>query len=336
MQIKLIIIFFFFFFSTFSQVNGKVVTKKGNFISNVFVQLIERETDLTEDYTSTDEKGYFSLHLPKTQKEYYLKVTLLGYKPKKVAINKNNISNLTIILEEERNVLKEIIITSTYKEFQTKKDTIVYNISKVKDSTENNLKDFIEKLPSLTIDNNNKVNFQGKVIDKVIIDGEDFFGKKHEMSTENLSAEAIKGIQIIKNFKEFDDIGKHKTGKIVLNVTLNKNYKNKIVGNLEGNSGVAKKNQFHSNFFKFIKKGNFALITEANNIGESEPPIPKREGLKVIAAVGLGLALPITLANVEPLRDGMVEVAQGIADAAGSLVGDTAISHVVGIEPLRE
>ncbi|MEE9407656.1 MAG: TonB-dependent receptor [Polaribacter sp.] len=269
MQIKLIFLIFFFSLSSFSQITGKVTTKKGEIISNAFVQLIEVETDFTQEYTSTDENGIFSLPFSVSQKKFYLKITLLGYKPKKVILNKNNISNIIISLIEDHNTLGEIIIITSYKEFEVNKDSINYNLSKVRDSTETNLKDLIEKLPGLTIDDNKKVSFQGNVIDKVLIDGEDFFGKKHEMSTGNLPAEAVQGIQIIKNFKEFDDIGNQKTGKIVLNITLNKNYKNKIVGNIEVNSGVDKKNQLHTNVFKFLKKGNFALITEANNIGES-------------------------------------------------------------------
>ena len=89
-------------------------------------------------------------------------------------------------------------------------------MSKIRDSTETNLKDLVEKLPGLTIDDNKKINFQGNKIDKVVVEGEDFFGKKHEMATENLPVEAIQGIQIIKNFKEFDDIGNKKSGKIFL------------------------------------------------------------------------------------------------------------------------
>ena len=273
MERKIKLLFFFIFFSSIlysqNEVKGKIVTIKNKPLPFVTIQLVEKETGFTNSYTSSKNDGSFSLKLPNTLNNYYLKITLLGHKSKLYYLDKKNTTDVVVVLEEQTTKLKEIIITSNYKEFEVKKDSISYNLSKVKDGTETNLKDLVEKLPGLTIDDNNKVNFQGKVIDKVVIENEDFFGKKHEMATENLPAEAVQGIQLLKSFKEFDDIGDKKSGKIVLNITLNKNYKNKIVGNFEGNSGVDKKHQIHTNLFKFFKRGNFALVTEANNIGES-------------------------------------------------------------------
>ena len=271
MYCKLSILSCLFSLISYSQItiSGKVLSKLNEPLAHATIQLIEKESDFTKDFTTANEDGTFSLTLTKSSKDFLLKITLLGFKTKMVIIDKNNTSNIQVFLEVQNNILKEVLITADIKEFQSKNDTIKYNVSKIRDSTETNLKDLIEKLPGLTIDENKKVNFNGRLIDKVIIEGEDFFGRKHEMSTENLPAEAIKGIQIIKNFKEFDDIGSQKTGKIVLNITLNKNYKNKLVGNIEGNSGIEEKNQLHTNIFKFLKKGNFAFVTEANNVGES-------------------------------------------------------------------
>lgn len=249
-----------------TKINGLVVGIDNKPIGFTSIQLIEKQTDLIISYTSSNEKGEFFLPLPNNKKQYFLKVSLLGYKPKSILLK--SFDNITIILEERLEQLKEVIINTDFKEFKVDNDTIIYKLNKITNKTERNLKDVVEKLPGLSIDENKKISYQGRKIEKVIIDGNDFFGKKHEMATENLSAEAIKGIKLLKNFKDFDDISSQKTGKIVLNVTLKKDYRNKIVGNIDGKSGLLEKYQAHSNLFKFINKGNFALISEANNIGE--------------------------------------------------------------------
>lgn len=262
---------FFILFSlikSYSQtkIEGVVLDSIKKPISFASIQLVNEQTDLTESYTSTNEKGFFSLTTSTPKKKYYLKIRILGYKPKDLKLN--NFNKLTIVLKENTQQLKEIIISSNKADFIKTKDTIKYNLSKIIDSTEVNLKNIVEKLPGLSIDEQKKIRFQGKRIEKVTIDGQDFFGKKHEMATENLRAEAVKGIQLLKNHKDFDDISSKRTGKIVLNITLNKEYKNKIVGNIEANIGVIEKYQTHLNLFKFLDKGNFAFISEANNIGE--------------------------------------------------------------------
>ncbi|WP_277922317.1 carboxypeptidase-like regulatory domain-containing protein [Tenacibaculum finnmarkense] len=266
------LVYFFIVFSTIqlysqTKINGVVLNKMNNAISFASVQLVDKQTDLTQNYTTTNEKGVFSLEIPSIKKQYYLKVRLLGYQPKNIQLT--NFNKLNITLQENTNELEEVVVKGYLSDFKISKDSITYNLSKIIDSTEINLKDIIEKLPGLSIDDQKKIKFQGNRIEKVTIDGQDFFGKKHEMATENLSAEAIKGIQLLKNHKDFDDISTKKTGKIVLNITLNKKYKNKIVGNIAGKLGVLEKHQAHLNLFKFLNKGNFALISEANNIGET-------------------------------------------------------------------
>ncbi|MFZ3563222.1 carboxypeptidase-like regulatory domain-containing protein [Tenacibaculum finnmarkense] len=266
------LVYFFIVFNAIqlysqTKINGVVVNKINNAIGFASVQLVDKQTDLTQNYTTTNEKGVFSLEIPSIKKQYYLKVRLLGYQPKNIQLT--NFNKLNITLQENTNELEEVVVKGYLSDFKISKDSITYNLSKIIDSTEINLKDIIEKLPGLSIDDQKKINFQGNRIEKVTIDGQDFFGKKHEMATENLSAEAIKGIQLLKNHKDFDDISTKKTGKIVLNITLNKKYKNKIVGNIAGKLGVLEKHQAHLNLFKFLNKGNFALISEANNIGET-------------------------------------------------------------------
>ncbi|MCG8732681.1 carboxypeptidase-like regulatory domain-containing protein [Tenacibaculum finnmarkense] len=266
------LVYFFIVFNAIqlysqTKINGVVVNKINNAIGFASVQLVDKQTDLTQNYTTTNEKGVFSLEIPSIKKQYYLKVRLLGYQPKNIQLT--NFNKLNITLQENTNKLEEVVVKGYLSDFKISKDSITYNLSKIIDSTEINLKDIIEKLPGLSIDDQKKIKFQGNRIEKVTIDGQDFFGKKHEMATENLSAEAIKGIQLLKNHKDFDDISTEKTGKIVLNITLNKKYKNKIVGNIAGKLGVLEKHQAHLNLFKFLNKGNFALISEANNIGET-------------------------------------------------------------------
>ncbi|MCG8795051.1 carboxypeptidase-like regulatory domain-containing protein [Tenacibaculum finnmarkense] len=266
------LVYFFIVFNAIqlysqTKINGVVVNKINNAIGFASVQLVDKQTDLTQNYTTTNEKGVFSLEIPSIKKQYYLKVRLLGYQPKNIQLT--NFNKLNITLQENTNELEEVVVKGYLSDFKISKDSITYNLSKIIDSTEINLKDIIEKLPGLSIDDQKKIKFQGNRIEKVTIDGQDFFGKKHEMATENLSAEAIKGIQLLKNHKDFDDISTEKTGKIVLNITLNKKYKNKIVGNIAGKLGVLEKHQAHLNLFKFLNKGNFALISEANNIGET-------------------------------------------------------------------
>ncbi|MCG8802028.1 carboxypeptidase-like regulatory domain-containing protein [Tenacibaculum finnmarkense] len=172
------LVYFFIVFNAIqlysqTKINGVVVNKINNAIGFASVQLVDKQTDLTQNYTTTNEKGVFSLEIPSIKKQYYLKVRLLGYQPKNIQLT--NFNKLNITLQENTNELEEVVVKGYLSDFKISKDSITYNLSKIIDSTEINLKDIIEKLPGLSIDDQKKIKFQGNRIEKVTIDGQDFF-----------------------------------------------------------------------------------------------------------------------------------------------------------------
>jgi hypothetical protein len=46
------------------------------------------------------------------------------------------------------------------------------------------------------------VQYKGQQIDNVLIDGNEFFGKKHQMATQ-INAEMIEGIDLLTNYAGF-------------------------------------------------------------------------------------------------------------------------------------
>ena len=239
-------------------------------IFNATVQILDVETDETLTYSITNKQGEFSNTIDETTlTQYKLKVSHLGYTTFSKIFKAPFTKALDIQLSENINTLDDIVI-EVENEFKIKKDTISFNLNKVRDSSEVVLKDLVNKLPGFSIDDNKKLQFQGQKIDKVLIDGNDFFGKKHEMATENIPADAVSGIDLLTNFKDFDQLDtSKKNGKIVLNISLHKDYKGKIIGNVDANYGVEDRYLFHTNLFNFSSKGNVAFVSDLNNTGES-------------------------------------------------------------------
>jgi hypothetical protein len=107
--------------------------------------------------------------------------------------------NLSYVFTET-NQLQNVVITSRPKLMRIKEDTISYNSKAVVDGTENKIEDVIKKLPGLDIDQDGKVQYKGQQIDNVLIDGNEFFGNKHQMATQNINAEMIEGIDLLTNY----------------------------------------------------------------------------------------------------------------------------------------
>ncbi len=217
-------------------------------------------------YTTSNEQGKFEIKV-KAKDNYKVKATFLGYKPIVASLtSKDNLKSVILVLYELKTQLTEVIINSDIPDFIQKRDTILYNLSRLTDGNESTLKDIIEKLPGMEIDRNGKIKVNGKPIDKVLINGKNFFNKQHQLATENINSDMVKTIAFYKNFKTTFDT-RTDVGIRAIDVTIKDKYSNKITGNLTTSGSYDKKYKLHPNIFNFRKNANIAFIGNINSFG---------------------------------------------------------------------
>ena len=257
------IIIFCFHFSYSQNITGFVHDSLQNPVVLANIQIIENNK-----FTQTDANGTFSLKAENLKLPFSLKISHLSFETKEIIID--NFDSLKIILQPRINNLKEVVLSSKSFDVIEKNDTLKYNLKQLLNGSEVKLKDVLEKLPGITIDDNGKIRFNGKPINNLLIDGDDFFKENHQLATENLTAEMIEKIEVLKNYQKFSTInGFESSGVTALNVGLNDKFKNIFKGNSENELGYKKQYKTHSNFFNFGKKVKFNLLTDLNNTNYS-------------------------------------------------------------------
>ena len=56
-----------------------------------------------------------------------------------------------------------------------KGDTIIYDADSFKNGSERKLEDIIDKLPGVELNEDNQIEVEGKVVNKITVNGKDFF-----------------------------------------------------------------------------------------------------------------------------------------------------------------
>ena len=170
-----------------NQIKIKVLDEGLKPISRALIVISINDKQIA--FGTTNEEGVFDKNLENGS--YSVKASKLGF----IAYTKNvlveNSSEVILILENEVNKLETVIIKSRPKIMKIKGDTISYNIKAVTDGTENKVEDLIKKLPGLNVDDAGKVSYKGQEIEKVLIDGNEFFNNKHQMATQNIDANMV-------------------------------------------------------------------------------------------------------------------------------------------------
>jgi len=247
-----------------NQINIKVIDDSFKPISSAIVVINQNEKQL--GFGTTDIDGSFTTNFE--DGNYEIKVSKLGY----VALIKNIVLeeniNLEVLLESDINKLETVIIKSRPKIMKIKGDTISYNIKAVTDGTENKVEDLIKKLPGLNVDEAGKVSYKGQQIDKVLIDGNEFFNNKHQMATQNINANMVEGIDLLLNHTGFSGASRGDKS-IALNLKIKDGFKNKWIGEIDFGAGTTNAFKMHNNLFKFLKNGNIAIIADYNTLAKT-------------------------------------------------------------------
>lgn len=263
-----IIIFLLTSLHSFSQntISGLVLNYDNEPLSYATVTAYNEDGTRLITYAISDENGKYTLELE--DGIYFFKVSFLGYEP---FTGKKNISEGKIIdfeLNKDAASLDVIEVKSKSLDASVRNDTTKYNLKYLTNGTEENLKDVLNKLPGVEIDENGKIKANGKKIDKLLIDGKEFFGDQHQLATENIGSEMVEGISLLANFNDFTNLeSQSKSGKTAMNIEIDEDYKGNIKGNVAAGGGYENRYEVSTNLFSFREKTNLFFIGSSNNIG---------------------------------------------------------------------
>lgn len=135
--------------------------------------------------------------------------------------------------------LDEVLVIAERPPVVVKKDTIEFNASSFKTLPTALVEDLLKKLPGVQLDMDGNITVNGKKVNRLLVDGKDFFGGDPKMATRNLPANVIDKIQVLDDKDELEanpDKAKADVGQII-NLKLKKAIKQGLFGKLYAGKG---------------------------------------------------------------------------------------------------
>lgn len=131
--------------------------------------------------------------------------------------------------------LTEVEIVAPKEKTYYKGDTLVFTADSFKTAPNASVEDLLKKLPGIRVDAEGKITIQGKEVDQVLVDGDEFFGSDPTIATRNLNASSIENVQVFDKKNENTEEGANETLKI-LNLKLKDDAKKGYFGKVSGAS----------------------------------------------------------------------------------------------------
>lgn len=226
-------------------------------------------------FASSNESGVYELHVKTDLDSVLLTARALGFLPEKAVFHTDK-QEIKCDFVLNPVLLNEVIIRSKAPPIVVQKDTTTFNAAAFSDSTEFSIEDLLKKLPGIQVDGNGMIYYNGKTVERVLLDGEDLFAYNYQIATRNIRADLISKIQAIDRYQENPLLDAFQTNsRTILNLTIKDDKKRNLSGSATMGAGYGKNGKFkgHLNLFSLSRKDKFYLIANGNNTGENTTPL---------------------------------------------------------------
>ena len=154
---------------------------------------------------------------------YKVYIGFTGYQTieQKVNLQASNTTPLSFNLTKLATDLGDVTVIAKAPPARQKGDTTEFSASQFKVNPDATAEDLIKKLPGVTVAKDGTVTAMGEQVQKVTVDGKDFFGDDATAALKNLPASIIDKIQVFDKLSDqaqltgFDDGNLQKTVNIV-------------------------------------------------------------------------------------------------------------------------
>ena len=172
-----------------------------------------------------------------------------------------------IAISDRTKVLEEVVLAAEAPPVTLLNDTIQYNAGSFKVQPNASVEDLLKKLPGVKVEKDGTIKAQGEKVQKVLVDGKEFFGNDPKIATKNLPADAVDKVQVYDKQSDqaqltgFEDGNYEKT----INLKLKKDKKKGLFGKAMAGGGSKERyeGKFNVNSFKGARQ--LSVIGMGNN-----------------------------------------------------------------------
>ena len=252
------------------------------------VQLTDAEGK--SNYTSTDLQGKFQFK-KLSQGVYTLQVSYVGYKANKqrVTLTGSQTKQVKVAMEEDAQLLDEVSVQGRATRAEQRGDSLQYNAEAFKVMQGSSAEDLLAKMPGIVVEGGT-VQAQGEQVQKVLVDGKEFFDGDVNLAIKNLPSDIIASIEVFDKkseqaeFTGFDDGEEVKT----INIVTKGGFKQGTFGEVSAGYGTDNRYKVNGNINFFNDDRRISVLGMSNNVNQQNFSQEDLAGVMSAGASGKG------------------------------------------------
>jgi hypothetical protein len=176
-----------------------------------------------------------------------------------------------ILIHTDTASLDEVLVLAERPPIVYRKDTIEFNASAFKTLPAALVEDLLKKLPGVTVNLNGTIAVNGRSVNRILVDGKEFFGNDITIATRNLPANVIDKVQVVDDEEEKlrnPNATAMELGKVI-NLKLKKHIKQGWFGKLYAGAGTKDRYEGGGIINLFRDTLQVSLLGYGNNVNRA-------------------------------------------------------------------
>jgi hypothetical protein len=140
----------------------------------------------------------------------------------------------------QKSILINEVIIQRQRDVRISGDTTEFNVKNYKLLENASAEDLLKLLPGIKVDKNGKITAYGEAVNKVYVDGEEFFSDDPTIATKNIKAEMIDKVQVYDKKTDQETLTGVDDGSknTVINLKLKDEFKKGFFGKINAGAGL--------------------------------------------------------------------------------------------------
>jgi hypothetical protein len=246
----------------------------GNVMQYVTISLFRKADSTILDYQLSGPQGEFHFKSVPLMTPVILDFSFTGYKSASRIITidsaHRDFKTKDVFLARGYGTLEEVVVQAVVP-IKMNGDTLEINPGAFKLDSNAVVEDMLRRVPGMTLWGDGSITVNGKEVNKVLVDGKQFFANDPAIATQNLPKNAIDKIQVYQETDYSKDNAEVSPSDslLTMNIKLKPNKRSGYFGKAGGGLGTDKRYEADLAGQAYNNKSRFGLVASANNINKS-------------------------------------------------------------------
>jgi len=177
---------------------------------------------------ASNEEGWAFFVLTPSLSNVFIYVTAVGYEAYHQDFLVDPTQDILIRLKTSTIKLEEIKVKA-----RVHTDTLLLDLDKMNLKKKTTLREILDKTSGMIVSKEGGVFFQGKQINKILINGKEVFLNQNKIALDNLNYEIMNQVEVIQNYKDRFNLDFNTIKESVININTKPEFKGVLKGEME-------------------------------------------------------------------------------------------------------